>query len=344
VYLLPGEYDYGLYQQSLLTTTVDRWVTLTAAPGIDRSAVVLVSESSSGLRTKLVHLKEMTIRTSLGSGGGEDYLWIDHCDMIGYGAQTSIAPGSWYSTTVWTRVMVTDTLVTQDRNGPIFAYLARGNVVKDIGSDAFRNSVTVINCLVDGIDVGDTEYHPDVIQFNGVAGEIKDNYIFYGIRAINVISQCIFARNQSEVNNTAFVNICMEKITESSHLSQWRVENSNHLLFWGVTLYGQTMQFREGVLDNLSVRGCVFTKLTRDTTELDDSSFESNHYMDVSSWAALSPGSDVTTGEPGFVDPVGHDYHPAEGSPLLGRVINPVAAVDLAGSPRISPSSVGAYE
>jgi hypothetical protein len=61
IYLLAGDYLYGTYDYRLETKTTFRWLTITPAPGVAKEHVRLVGRGSSdGLRTSLVHLKNLT--------------------------------------------------------------------------------------------------------------------------------------------------------------------------------------------------------------------------------------------------------------------------------------------
>ena len=201
----------------------------------------------------------------------------------------------------------------------------------------------MINCTVDGIDPGTTEFHPDVIQFSGV-GQSKENFIYYGIEAFNLHSQCIFANGVSSLDNVALVNLSFGKADVSSQMSQWRVDSSDHLLFWGITLHNQRMQFREGTLTNLSVMGCCWQKLHSGDIVLNDDDFISNHYVEYDVYAALTPGTDVSVGDPLFDDQAANNFKPAPGSLLLNRVVVPPIPVDITGAQRPAPCSVGAFE
>lgn len=229
IYLLAGEHTYGTYAFANKTTTADRWLTIRPAPGLTRSDVSLNASTTSGLRTRLVRVYDLTIKTSLlTSTPDEDHLWIDSCEMIGQGPTTTMyfAPSSWTST------FVTNSTVRDNDNGVIGSRLQRHVSARNLGSDAFSNSEMVIGSIVDGIDKQATDFHPDVYQFSGT-GRSRENVIVYGMKAINVSAQGIFADDLAVLDNVAFVNV---QIDSTNYSSQWKNVSTNHLLLWNVVL------------------------------------------------------------------------------------------------------------
>lgn len=203
--LLAGEYDYGRDAWWLDTRTQNRFLTIRPAPGLERSEVRLVGAGgSSGLNTKLVRIQNLTIAPAGGATvlnanwNAEDALWIENCDLIG--VDRSIGSG-WHAG--WTDVYATDCTVANHRDGIQSATLLRNVTVDNIGSDAFSNSLCVINCTARNIDHRGTALHPDVYQFYGA----DHNVILYGVTATeNIYGQGLFAGANIAIRDVAFVN------------------------------------------------------------------------------------------------------------------------------------------
>lgn len=203
--LLPGDYDYGRDAWWLDTRTQNRYLTIRPAPGVERSEVRLVAPGGgAGLNTKLVCVQNLTIAPSNGGTvlianyNAEDCLWIDNCDLIGIGRATG---SNWQAG--WTDSFVTSCTVTNHRDGIQGATLVRDTLVDSIGSDAFSNSLCVINCTARNVDHRGTSLHPDVYQFYGA----DHNVILYGLNATeNIYGQGLFAGANIGLRDIAFVN------------------------------------------------------------------------------------------------------------------------------------------
>jgi len=210
VYLLPGDHVYGTYSYGLYTTTDRRWLTITSAPGVNRSQVNLVScGHTDGLRTKLVHLKNLTVKPAsdigilLAEWPMEDYLWIDSCTVIGRG-RTIVGD----FTGGWSGHYVTDTDISESMNG-IGGLVVRNTVVHDIGQVAYSGCGLVANCSAYNIDPTGTEFHPDVYQFYGNSG----NVILYGLTATSGIkAQGVFAGHSIAATDIAIVNVTIDNL------------------------------------------------------------------------------------------------------------------------------------
>lgn len=222
VNLLAGDYSFS---SAINVTTQNRFLTIKAAHGTLPYYVKFKSGSAEGFRTKLVKLQNLLITPPNGSGilntndPMEDYLWIDSCAMIGAGRKVfgkwlpygSATPTREIQTT-WTGVYITNTNISKSMGGPEGITLARNVYVNDIGSDAFSNTLMVINSSAENIDHRGTvnpyqpndTFHPDVYQFYGVG----ENVILYNVRATsNIRGQGLFAGNNVPVKNAAFVNV-----------------------------------------------------------------------------------------------------------------------------------------
>lgn len=201
IYLTAGDYPLGPYSFGNLTSTANRWLTITPAPGVAKADVRIVGSSTTdGLRTKLVRLSNLSVTGSLqnhaGTGG---QLWLDACELTGPGRAVNF---SWLSG--WTAAYWIDTAVSHSRDGIDGAALARNCYVHNIGSDAFSNSGMVINSTAANIDMSGTEFHPDVYQVYPSGS----NRILYGVTATqNIGGQGVFAGNSVSLTDSAFVDV-----------------------------------------------------------------------------------------------------------------------------------------
>src|SRR5690606_28107040 len=88
-------------------------------------------------------------------------------------------------------------------------------------------------------------------------------------------------------------------------LSQWNVK-SNHLIFSGITMPNSTFLWRNNDVRNVLIEGSIFYRLS--TTfkgyGFQDGAitFRHNHIIDTRGTGMRVNASDMTTGNPGFVD------------------------------------------
>src|SRR5206468_8255019 len=91
IYVQPGTYQLTSTNFTYPNTAV-AWLTITTAPGVDRSQVIIAGHGDStdkgwGLRTKLMHFKGVTFAPQTGAdqsifrttAGSNSSLWVDGC-------------------------------------------------------------------------------------------------------------------------------------------------------------------------------------------------------------------------------------------------------------------------
>lgn len=335
-YLEEGSYSWGPYVYPRFDTE-DRWATITAAPGAARENVIFDAVGSGGMRTHFIRVANCTITTALTSASSPaPSIWLDNCDIIGpgrYGDFQILFAQNWLST------YYTDCSIADTTNAYDGATLARNVSAERLGSDAFSRSRMIVNATVNDIDAGNSSYHPDLFQISGSSDMVWDNILLYNVFGTNINAQGLFADDVAEVNNIAIVNVCAQ-VTAPVMKSQWKDVSTNHLLLWNTTLVDQPFVWRAGDTRNISVRGGVWQKMEG---TISDEGFESNHFIEPDTYAAITPGTDISTGDPMFNNPADFDFSPAPGSPLLARLAAPRVIADCLGAKRIAPCSLGAF-
>ncbi len=351
VYLLAGNYQLGTYLVGLNTTTANRWVTIRPAPGLSKIQVAITSTGAEGVKTKLVKIEDVTIRSELKTDATlTDYIWLSNCRLIGNGRDTVVGTAGFISpSSGWSDIYFTDSTLDGQKDG-LAAKIVRNVALSNIGSDAFSGARLVVNSSVDDIDASGTMYTPDLVEFDLSGGNIE-NRIFYGISGWDVTANLFTADGggTATLKDVAFVNVLHDyRPGEDILSSEWRNVILNHLLMWHVT----SMQLvnwntADSNLSNISIKNSAWLGMTvfGDSTDniLDSHDVSYNHYISDDS-LYITPGTNVTTDDAGFTNAAGNDYTPTNMSALKDRSPNVVTGIDIDGNTRSSPVSIGAYE
>jgi len=367
IYLLAGDHFWGEAGRDAdsrwigYPLTNSRMLTIEAAPGTALGSVRITSDRGGGLRTKLVCVRGVTVvRTSLDNGvpptGGSPMIWVDRCDF------TSNDPShlvNWASDAVWPGgVYATNVTVTASANGWQNTTLLRNAVIDGIGNDALINCKMVINAKVTNIvNPPESGFHSDVLQYFAVA-EAFDNIIVYNLRAYNNNAQGFHIGYTGHIkgpewSNFAFVNMLNDF---SSPTAQW-IPDANHVLWWNLTFPSMVVFIRDNPLGepttirNLSICNSVFNRFGMDATggpsRSDLSWASNNHFIDTTTYGAMTVGSLYTTGgtlTSLFNNPSLKDYRPASASALQGRVATPKIPCDARNASQVVPASSGAEQ
>lgn len=154
-------------------------MTVAAAPGVDRSEVLITGSQGSGFNSKLVRFSNVTVTAGVSSGGPlVDYGWLDNCYLRGSSRDTGYAGFD----SSWSYKFVTDCPVTDVSVALPGMNLVRGTRVERTGGDVFSDSLLVINSSVHDL-VPPPGAHTDVYQ----ATQMADNVILYGVEATDRI-------------------------------------------------------------------------------------------------------------------------------------------------------------
>lgn len=350
IYLMPGEYHWG--GAGWPPSTTHRWATIQSAPGASASEVVFRTSSSAGFKSPRIAVKNISFyKVGANTATGGDFsLWLSGCIFFGDGRASNYKPftSSLYSGGVY----VTNSSVSDARDGFVGAQLIRKSHIENIGSDAFTGSRMVVDSTVNGIDHSGTSFHPDVFQWH--ISQDADNYIVYGMRAIDCNAQGFFARaatgTSGTLSNVAIVNSMIVRPLGSNPnapgFSQWMI-NGNHILIKNVSLPNSVFVWRASDLRNVSVRGSMFHMMRvadgdYGTSHVDSEWFRDNHYANTFSEGAYSQGTGCTVGDPRFVDFDSGDFTPLPNSPLRLRLSEALVPADIHGEERSAPDTIGA--
>lgn len=327
-------------------TTRDRYVTIMPAPGLTRSQVNITS-GGGGLETKLLRLLNVTVRAGIHSGFSADeitsgdeegHLLAENCLFQGDGNNTEVGALGFVGETRYTGYYVLDSEIRDERHGLHRAGLLRNVHCYNIGSDPFQNSRFLVNCSVDGIE-NNSGWHPDVMQWT----QTGSNVIIYGVRAINVKGQGIFAKPTTlALHDVALINVMIEE--SASYKSEWE-PNSNHLLIWNCSMIDHTLQWTGTNATNVSIRNNYFDKIVGSIPS--SAEIDNNHFR-----TGTPRGSNSTTGGTTssiFENPSNGDYAPASGSIIEGPsrptlIHDPLVPTDALSNLWQLPASIGACE
>jgi len=346
VYLMAGDHLYaGRPSGGLSIDTPGGWITISAAPGVARDKVRITGNSSTtgGLNSSRVRFRNLTVTsTSLKSPtASAAACWFDGCELVGNGPDDT---AKFASPSAWTGgLYYTDSSMRNIRTALVHPTLARNMSLDTIGSDCFHNPRMIVNCSAKNVQKpAGTNFHPDLIQFNGAF----DNVIVYGLKTQNINAQGIFSRGSDGIpdRNIAFVNVMVD---QRSHLSQW-LQAADHLLFRNVMILGRPMNISNDagrdptVLTNFSVEGCVFQELRIDpriVPTTDTKVFRNNHFVFGS-----PQGASATVGDPRLVNASAGRFEPRSDSPLARRLSAVEIPVDILGRERPTPAAIGPFE
>jgi len=365
IYLMAGEHAWGPYQYANLSKNSWRWLTIRPAPGLTKADVTINDSSSfnwwDGIRLSLQKIEDVTLEhpASISTTAGNAGIWLHNVVFNGPGGGTNGDIYTQYHAVNHTQfasrgIYLTDSLYNEMLRPSINYTLTRNVRFQNIGLDGWFNPRMILNSEISQLGVFGDVGHRDVLQFY----QGNDNTIVFGFKAIDeVIAQPIFSRGQFGshlMDNTAFVNVLINRNTLGDtdvSLSQWK-QSANHLLLWHVALLDRTLLFANDgsahtpELTNVSIQGSVFQKIVYLMTEqeIDTLQIANNHFIDVDSYGAVAPGTDVTTGPPVFTDVSDDDYRPNVNSPLLNRLPFQLVPIDLEQERRRLPATLGPLE
>lgn len=251
IYLMAGSHTISSAEWFNNSSTVNRWMTVTNAPGTTRDQVIVTGNTGSGFNSKLVRFHNVTITGWINSGGPlVDHVWLDGCHLHGTG-WTSTGAGAGTS---WSYRYMTDTTIADQSNGPEGYVLVRNVRIDRIGGDAFSNSALVINCSVHEFDQAPGA-HTDLWQWTSAA----NNVIMYGVDNTDQIGGINSAGPTFEDSGTdvAVVNCNLSSGTHTVAIYLTKVQT--HVLVKDTTITGGFYYTGGVTATNVVYDGCTFS-------------------------------------------------------------------------------------
>lgn len=365
--LMPGTHTTDWENGWRVVPTHNEWVTITRdSSGTLENTTLIRGPENYAPTTTLMKVKGITLgappagASELFRGGVQEYLWVDESKIIGrdrwefgpdgcMGAETNPVDRS------HEKKFLTNSYMANVPYGVGLGLLARNLTIEHIGDDIFESHPLVVNVRVDDdaspwrdpAKCGDDHWHSDAWQwFHGPGAQ---NAIMYNYRATNMHVEAIFANPAEPSHDVAFVNNYLE-LTQESRWDSNFYNAWDHVLFWHNTFRQlnstHSVFFFTGEITNASFIGNVFDDFFTDHPDWlnrADIGFEHNHYRsgEKPDYWLFSPGSDVTSGDPGL-DAYGK---PLAASPLRSRaspLVVPADADNYSREP--APGDIGAYE
>jgi len=225
--LYAGNYSLRSTGDTSNRTASNGWFTITTCPGVAKNAVTLTDWGADGNGSRISYTRIKGIQISNGRkmhdviGQGTTFpsaIWLDNVDWVndptcqtgscGASPQGSGYPFNFSSSNAFKGgVFVTSTLFQYFLNGPYGCNLCRNLTVRDIASDSFQMTHTVLNSTVEHVNYC-CGAHPDWMQRQGAGvGQGPDAYniVFYGNTAtLDVDTQGIFNTTGGRVFNSFF--------------------------------------------------------------------------------------------------------------------------------------------
>ncbi len=357
VYLKAGN-CYQVTSSSWIQADYTRWTTITSGPGVDRSQILIggYKESNSGYEggrfgENFVHWKNVTLYSDNAPGYGTvlyfesgHKIWLDGVDM--YDKRGRWNGGVPYAGNEGYQVYMTDSRMHDFANAG--GQFMRNVEIYTIGSDIYRpdDGMLGVNVTVDGIDPGDTDSHPDFVQFYN-PGKVVENVIVYNNRGINLEAQGLFGQDCKDV---AFVNLLLEKDPPDSYAVSQFGSVWEHILLWHVTTVDSGMIFVGNLSDkkNWNIQdNCLASLDAGSATGVQDSVIDHNLFRALGWDQENGPmGTNALIGDAKFVSVENDNYRITKESPAYrSGVPIPGLPADIDGHlyDSISPS-LGAFE
>ena len=244
-----GAGTHHLKNLSTLTPKENGWLTIRPKPGVAKEDCIITQVDRVD-RAGNLKLQGVTFRAGSGMGmllgraSGEGMVWLDDVKVVGNGRSN---PTDWL-VHLWGKQFYTGCEITKVRN--VFAggggeLFARNIHIHDTYEDVFRAFGYVANVTIDGVDRGDTEYHPDLFEFSQQWTQYQ--VIFHNVTARKAYAQGVFG---GKVQDVAMINCDVD--TPGWHAMQFK-NTLNNVLFEGTRLNGGAL-FRDAKPNGVVIR------------------------------------------------------------------------------------------
>jgi hypothetical protein len=323
VYLQPGVYTYP--DMGTTEGAPSRWFTLEGAPGTSRSQVILTGPGSAPVQKKL-RVRNVTLKAIASdslilqqrSDPFGNHFWVDNCDIEGRGYIGSTV--SWQPAVAVSQAVETFYTDVNIRNTAATGFGPHINLIRNvtgenIGADFINSKRMTLNASVNHMRFN-SGVHPDIVQVP--IGAIE-NMIIFGLRGTDVTAQGLNIGDAANpMRNVAIVNAVLHKeINDPQQTYLGRGSVTDHLLLWNITSVNYFWSWDTAPRTNFSLRNSVISrKNATDPANYPGAVFDHLHFTD----GQYTIGSNVTTGDPGFTNPAGMDFHPRSDSVLVNRI------------------------
>ncbi len=358
VYLEAGTYAIG---DGPVVTTTNEWLTFTAAPSVERSAVHIDNVETSNVLpvTSLVKIKNVSVKGDerLSVFGVDRSVWIDHCILDGDDRFGNVHPLKVLNTS--DALYGTDCETFNCKNGWFDAELLRGCNAHALNNDGIRDCYCVVNCRVEDTDPGGTGNHCDGFQISDGTGLTPHNVIWYNNRFTLMESRAWLTSTTTPMRGFACINLYGHQIAAPNGSAMVIIQQSiDHFIVWNnsyTSPAGISSQFRITdksleplgtpiFLSNVSVKGNHFTKLRMqhgdERNYEPDTGWDRNNYWDADSSIDKEWGTNKTTADPLLTT----EGFPASGSSVIDTIPTNYVLEDGIGKVRETPGDGGAYE
>lgn len=166
-----------------------------------------------------------------GSSTGVNWAWLHNVTIIGNGRENT----TWWTTNNWARSFITRCDISRVQNvfnGSAGRLLVRNVHIHDIYEDTFRTYGLVTNVTIEGVDRGDTEYHPALFSL-GPDTQKHYNFILYNVTANSGIKAAGISGDNTE--SMAMVNVT---VNCSGYKSMYMGGALKNILFQDTDLIG----------------------------------------------------------------------------------------------------------
>lgn len=240
IYLDAGDHKWYRAVNGTDVAGVSSYTDVRPSPGLTKADVNIVDPAGSGYDYTYItycHLYDLTIKCRLGTGTPTtDYLWIDHCKIVG----TGVSDTTFYvSSTDWTGTYVTDTTFYNCGQGPICCELARNVTTDTTGDDLFSATECVTHCTV----IGSQEYgsnHTDLWQ-SRTDGTYQNIVIYRNQARQGALGQGFFFRENLSFLDFAFVE--NDWAFEGYPAQSQMIGTMTHFVMWNNTHLGTAWSF-----------------------------------------------------------------------------------------------------
>ena len=246
LYLAEGDYVFSGPKFPNKVTTINRYVTIQAAPDTNRDNVRIVSSILGGLATKLVCIRnitfygEVSVRTP---SSIDSFVWLDNCKSTGPSHET----GGGFAAGGWSGVYLTNCEAENVRNCFRNATLAVNCKGKKFSDTPIGQDTVVINCELDEFIRNSNGDHADVFHWFYTKPGHRENRMIYGLKVTNFSLQGWqvnpIRNGGQQLDNVALVDVYISKDISNVAGSWWYMD-TDHLLMDNVNLLDQTLRWK----------------------------------------------------------------------------------------------------